>query len=364
MSAIFWSRPGTSGGGPLARGGHTANMIGNLLVVFGGTCTGESGKFHYFDDVWVLDTDASPMHWSKPRTGGASAPVGRYAHASCLIGNKVYIYGGRGANGAVLTDLWELDIEKWFWKLMISSTAPPPPRFAHTLTAVGGQLLVFGGWDGRVARDDVWVFDRVKGTWSRPRVTGTPPSARAGHAAALDVRAGRLLVFGGASYDSDRVPTYLRDTIELDLVAMNWSRPRVTGDYPAARTSAATATLANVLVLFGGWAGPAPLPSPPPPTDPSTARFQLNHHAGLGFGSIAPPGATVNVPYGPHAGTSLLDLDSGEWVAPHVAGDAPGDRHGSSASARGLRLFMFGGWESGRPFNELLVLDLSALAGE
>ena len=364
MSAIFWSRPGTSGGGPVARGGHTANMMGNLLVVFGGTCSDESG-FVYFNDVWVLDTDVSPMNWSKPQmAASASAPVGRYSHASCTIGDKLFVYGGRGAGGKVLADLWELDVTHWSWRAVISSTAPPPPRFAHSLTAVGGQLLVFGGWDGRVANDDVWFFNGKKGTWSRPKVTGTPPCARAGHSSALDARAGRLLVFGGASYDEQRVPTYLRDTVELDLVAMHWARPRVTGDYPAARAGAATATLANVLVLFGGWAGPAPLPAPALPADTAASRFQLAHHAGLGFGSTAPPGATVDVPYGPHAGTSLLDLDSGEWVAPHVAGDGPGYRYGSSASARGLRLFMMGGWEGGRSLNELLVLDLSALAGE
>jgi hypothetical protein len=84
----------------------------------------------------------------------------------------------------------------------------------------------------------------------------------------------------------------------------------------------------------------------------------------MGFGSSAPPGTLITVPYGAHSGTSLLDLDSGEWVTPQVAGKPPGYRYGSCASARGLRLFMWGGWEEGRPLNELLVLDLSALQGE
>jgi hypothetical protein len=41
----------------------------------------------------------------------------------------------------------------------------------------------------------------------------------------------------------------------------------------------------------------------------------------------------LDVPVAPHAGTQLLDLDAGEWVAPHVAGDAPGEgpKTGSSS---------------------------------
>jgi hypothetical protein len=93
------------------------------------------------------------------------------------------------------------------------------------------------------------------------------------------------------------------------------------------------------------------------------ATITISHQPCMGFGAEAPPGALITVPCGMHAGTSLLDLDEGEWVTPSVAGKPPGYRYGSSAAAIGLRLFMWGGWEGGRPINELLVLDLSALSG-
>ena len=361
-SAIFWSRPAVTGGGPTPRGGHSASVVGNLLVVFGGTFSGEGGAFTYCGDTWALDTDAAPMAWTRPALAGgarARAPAARYGHAAAAVGATVYVFGGRGERGAVFNDLWALDCEKWEWRQLPSSTAPPSPRFAASLAAVGGRLVAFGGWDGAVPSAELWVYEPGAGAWSRPRVSGAPPRARHGHAAALDARAGRLLVWGGAGAAADGVPEYLRDTVELDLVSMAWARPRVTGDYPAARAGGASASIANVLVLFGGWAGPAP-----PPTPPGGARIALPHRAGLGFGATAPPGATVDVPYGPHATTSLLDLDAGEWVTPHVAGDPPGYRYGAAAVARGLRLFIFGGWEDSRPINQLLVLDLSALAGE
>ena len=358
MSSIFWTRPPVAGGGPTPRGGQSSALLGaSQMLVFGGTHSGERGAFVYCNDLWALDTATTPMLWHKPAVAGAP-PAPRYGHGCCVLGgNRMYIFGGKGAGGALLNDLWELDVEAWAWKQCISTTAPPSPRLGHSQVAVGGRIVVFGGWDGAVANNELWAYDRAALAWSRPRAMGLPPTPRQGHVGVLHNQGGRMLVFGGASYDASGVPTYLRDTRELDLVTMGWGRPRVTGDFPSARAGAATATLANVMVLFGGWHGPAE------PPQPAAGTLSMPHHSGMGFGAEAAPGAVIEVPYGQHEGTSLLDLDAGEWVAPHVAGTPPGYRYGSSAVAQGLRLFMWGGWEAGRPVNELLVLDLSALAG-
>lgn len=54
---IKWTKPATFNAPPPARGGHTANIVGNLLVIFGGTRYSGGGKFEYFDDVWALNLD-------------------------------------------------------------------------------------------------------------------------------------------------------------------------------------------------------------------------------------------------------------------------------------------------------------------
>ncbi len=33
---LMWKRPVMNGAGPAARGGHSASLVGNLLIVFGG----------------------------------------------------------------------------------------------------------------------------------------------------------------------------------------------------------------------------------------------------------------------------------------------------------------------------------------
>jgi hypothetical protein len=332
-------------------------MVGSTMLVFGGTHSGDKSAFVYCGDLWALDTASTPRLWSKPPVMGPSPPA-RYGHGCCVVGGtRLFVFGGKGAGGALFNDLWELDAESWAWRQCISTSAPPSPRLGHSQVAVGGRIVVFGGWDGARANNELWAYDRAALAWSRPRATGLPPTPRQGHVGVLHNQGGRMLVFGGASYDEKGVPQYLRDTRELDLVTMAWGRPRVTGDFPVARAGAATATLANVMVLFGGWHGPDE------PVAPPTTNLTMPHHSGMGFGAEAPPGALIEVPYGQHEGTSLLDLDAGEWVAPSVAGTPPGYRYGSSAVAHGLQLLMWGGWEGGRPISELLVLDLSALSG-
>ncbi len=358
-----------TGGGPTPRGGHSSALIGALHIVFGGTHTGEKGAFVYCGDLWALDTSCTPMAWHKPAATGRG-PSPRYGHGSCVMGTKMYIFGGKGDGGQVFNDLWELDVEKWAWKLCITTTAPPSPRLGHCAIAVGGKVVVFGGWDGRVANNELWCYDREALNWSRPKTSGTPPCARQGHVGVLHVPGGRVLICAGASYDAVGCPTYLRDTRELDLTTMTWVRPRITGEYPIPRAGGASATLANVMVLFGGWCGPA---EPLLPGEAAggggggggagEATITISHQPGMGYGTEAPPGSLITVPCGMHAGTSLLDLDEGEWVTPSVAGKPPGYRYGSSAAATGLRLFMWGGWEDGRPTSELLVLDLTALSG-
>ena len=338
-------------------------MIGSQHIVFGGTYTGAGEKgFVYCGDLWSLDTTSTPMTWNKPQCIGRG-PAPRYGHGCCVMDTRMYVFGGKGEAGQLFNDLWELETTTWAWKLCLTTSAPPSPRLGHSMVAVGGKVVVFGGWDGRVANSELWVYDRATLTWNKPKVTGTPPTARQGHVGVLHVPGGRMLISGGASYHPDtHCPQYLKDTRELDLSTMAWGRPRITGEYPAGRTGGATATLANVMVLFGGWAGPA-VPEAPPGTAPPT-MVTMQHEPGMGFGAVAPPGSLISVPAGVHTGTNLLDLDEGEWVSPVVAGRPPGYRYGSSAAAAGLKLFMWGGWEDGRPINELLILDLSALSGQ
>jgi len=87
----------------------------------------------------------------------------------------VYVFGGKGPNGRLYNDLFCLDVEKWTWSVVPSATSPPLGRFGHAMVAVEDKIVVFGGWDGAVAFNDLWVYDLSSRAWIKPAVGGTPP---------------------------------------------------------------------------------------------------------------------------------------------------------------------------------------------
>lgn len=354
-SACQWKRPAVTGLPP-ARGGHSATIVGNLMIVFGGTYRGDD-KFVYCSDVWVLDLDSN--QWHCPKIGG-KAPAERYGHAATVIGTDVYIFGGKGGKGMLYNDLWCLDVTKWSWSLMPSTSAAPAARMGCSLA---GPLLLFGGWDAaRKTYNDLWLYDRTTFSWVQPKTHGTAPSARHGHSCVFDEVSSRLLVYGGCAIDSEGHLSYLKDTRELDLNVMTWGRTRISGTYPTARYWHTAVLVGNVMVVSGGYSGDEGEKEATAAAAAATTTVTIPHSPGMGFGNVEQPGVNISVPFGPHAGTFLLDTSTGDWQQPFVAGKAPGYRYGASAVAYGLQVIMFGGWEDSRALYETLVLDLSALA--
>ncbi len=45
------------------------------------------------NDVFVMDLSSSVLSWTRVATSG-SAPTPRYGHAACLVGSRMYVYGG------------------------------------------------------------------------------------------------------------------------------------------------------------------------------------------------------------------------------------------------------------------------------
>ena len=418
--AMTWSRPPSQGASPCGRGGHSATQVGNLMLVFGGTYF-DAGKFHYLNDLWALEVET--LKWHKPQLGGGSGAAGRaapcpgprYGHSTVLVDWKVFVFGGKGENGLLYNDLWCLDVDRWTWELMPTTSSPPAPRMGHCAAAVDGKIVVLMGWDSqKTAFADLWVYDRALFSWSKPKVSGLVPRARQGAVCQYDEPNARLIVFGGQTLDAQGHPSFLRDTQELDLRAMAWQRARTGGDLPPDRYMHASAVVGNVMVSFGGWRGPAAATADDaaakadkaaaaaagaghaPPRDardaavqaaktalsatlsaaaaarsaaagtagPAPTLVELPFQAGMGFGDApTAAGQTIVVPLARHADTFLLDLTTLEFVQPQVAGKAPGVRYGASACACGLQVLCFGGWEGGRALSELLVLDLTNLRG-
>ena len=237
---------------PAQRGGHSAVTAEGQIVIFGGSSYVKQGEFCYYNDTFVLDT--TKRVWHKVKCTG-SLPCPRYGHSVELVGSRMFMFGGRSETGP-LGDMYFLDLVEWTWVPVAVTSASPSPRFFHASLLVGRKIVIHGGWDGKVkCFDDFWVFNTDAFSWLTPKCTGLVPSPRYGHSLDL-IHDGHILCFGGTSMSlEDPVPTYYNDLRSLDTETMIWAKLTPSGRPPSARFGFMSAKLDDEIgiAFFGGW---------------------------------------------------------------------------------------------------------------
>jgi hypothetical protein len=154
-----------SGTGPSARQGAAMAARGSEVVLFGGRDT----SFDDLADTWTWDgtkwTLRTPAHSPSAREFGAAATV------TATQGTTVVLFGGEF--GATLADTWTWDGTDWTEQ---SPASPPSARESPGMATLGGQAVLFGGWDGAATYyDDTWLWDGT--SWTPVSTEG--PSFRA-----------------------------------------------------------------------------------------------------------------------------------------------------------------------------------------
>eukprot|EP01116_Phalansterium_solitarium_P003899 TRINITY_DN14736_c0_g1_i1.p1 TRINITY_DN14736_c0_g1~~TRINITY_DN14736_c0_g1_i1.p1 ORF type:complete len:616 (+),score=156.43 TRINITY_DN14736_c0_g1_i1:213-2060(+) len=324
-----WSGPlAVRGTPPLPRGGHSATFIENVMFVFGGSTynrpngtTKEAPLTQVQDDLHVFDS--SSRTWSKlgPTPAGFSGtpPSPRYAHTATAVGKRLVVFGG--FNGSrYLDDVHVLDVERMQWSSPQVKGAIPAARYAHsaTLVTIGNsrKLYVFGGCGETSVFNELFVLDLATFTWlAVTNVGGTVPPARAYHTANL-VGSKHLYIFGGRAGNK-----YFNDLYVLNLETLIWDKPHCTGQLPSSRAYHTCVTVNSQLVMFGGMDG----------------------------------SRCYNDVY-------VLETESQRWVQLPPAGQhVPSPRHKHTASMLGpTQMVIFAGMEAPpNGFNDIYVLDLS-----
>ena len=106
-----------------------------------------------------------------------------------LIGEKIYIPGGRGEDDQPTNKLEIYDPRLDSWE---EGPALPTELSSYALIGYEGRIYLFGGWDGSELRDSVYIFDPSINEWYE----GAPMLHKA-----LNIRAavsgGEIYVIGG-----------------------------------------------------------------------------------------------------------------------------------------------------------------------
>ena len=115
------------------------------LYLFGGT-----DGVTWFNDVWSFDPRTNS--WTQLECIGY-IPSAREGHASALVGDVMYVFGGRTEDGQDLGDLAAFRISSRRWYTFQNMGPSPSPRSGHSMTALGKSIVILAGEPSSAPRD-------------------------------------------------------------------------------------------------------------------------------------------------------------------------------------------------------------------
>ncbi|KAK3954839.1 hypothetical protein QBC32DRAFT_231469 [Pseudoneurospora amorphoporcata] len=244
----------TTAEGPGPRVGHASLLVGNAFIVFGGdTKIDESDVLD--ETLYLLNT--STRQWSRALPAGPR-PAGRYGHTLNILGSKIYVFGGQ-VEGYFMNDLAAFDLNQLQmpnnrWDMLIATTEPgtpplgkaPPARTNHSMVTFNDKMYLFGGTNGFQWFNDVWCYDPTTNAWTMLDCIGYIPVPREGHAAAIvdDV----MYIFGGRTEEG----ADLGDLAAFRITSRRWYTFQNMGPSPSPRSGHSMTAVGKTIVVVGG----------------------------------------------------------------------------------------------------------------
>ncbi|TLD22307.1 hypothetical protein PspLS_07984 [Pyricularia sp. CBS 133598] len=244
----------TTAEGPGPRVGHASLLVGNAFIVYGGDTK--------IDEADVLDEtlyllNTSTRQWSRSLPAGPR-PSGRYGHSLNILGSKIYIFGGQVEgyfmNDLAAFDLNQLQMQDNRWEMLLQNSdsggppvgTVPPARTNHTMITYNDKMYLFGGTNGFQWFNDVWCYDPATNSWSQLDCIGYIPIPREGHAASLvdDV----MYIFGGRTEEG----ADLGDLAAFRITSRRWYTFQNMGPSPSPRSGHSMTTVGKAVVVVGG----------------------------------------------------------------------------------------------------------------
>lgn len=164
------------GGWLVLFGGFSHNISYHGAYVY---CNDPQEQCVYYNDIWVWIPPTTPNDvindWVKvtPNTQSDALPTPRFGHSAVMIGERMLIYGGQSATVSKLNDLWSYTFTTNTWTALAPAVGPGGRAF-HVAGVIGVSMYLFGG---NAADNAIWQYTPAtvtSYTCQQPVVTCTP----------------------------------------------------------------------------------------------------------------------------------------------------------------------------------------------
>jgi N-acetylneuraminic acid mutarotase len=276
--------PTTTSGAPVARAGHTAVWTGSEMIVWGGSGTGDGGRYNPSTDSWTPTTttgapaaraghtavwtgselivwggsngsnlfndggryNPSTDNWVRTTTTGA--PARRSSHTAVWTGSEMIVWGGAGAS--YLNDGGRYDPYADSW-VPTGTSGAPVARFLHTAVWTGSEMIVWGGTnDPPYPLNSGGRYRPSTNTWLSTGLSFQNPSARFGHTAVWT--GSEMIIWGG----TDGQYFYYRDGGRYNPSTNGWMPTKVGFiGVPATRAGHTAVWTGSEMIVWGGYGG-------------------------------------------------------------------------------------------------------------
>jgi len=225
---------------------HAATVVGDELYLFGGRTTDKVE----LNDFWKFNLQT--CEWTEISTLDCeNVPAARSYHGMVAIGTKIYVFGGCGKGGR-RNDLWAFDTIAGTW-CELSSENAPSPRGGPGLTATETEIWVFYGFNEKEL-EDIFAFNIDQGTWQEVKTSGDVPTPRSVHSAVY-LGEKQVFLWGGEGAPSEvgheGAGVHFNDGFLLNLETNEWKKVDSSGA-PEPRGWLASTSIPGGAAIFGG----------------------------------------------------------------------------------------------------------------
>lgn len=231
---------------PLARSSHGVSIVGDTLYMFGGE---HSARQPVNTTLYAVELGNPASVWREVTVSGVPPPP-RFGHSQAVIGDCIYVFGGRvgtAVDEKLLNDLYMFNTKTGVWIEVIFKGSPPSPRSFQRMVATGTSLYVFGGCPAQGRLADLHTFDTKPGTWTALESSGM--EGRGGAGLVVDPDGSALYVLGGFAGRE------MKDVHKFDLGVKKWTE--MSCELGQACSVTLCAAVGHKVVLFGGELEPS-----------------------------------------------------------------------------------------------------------